>query len=59
LIKLIYSSARAIILDTAEVVTPSCLAISAKDTPWIFTNPIAIRARTLLASRRRLPAFIS
>jgi hypothetical protein len=54
-----YQIARFKIFDVAEVETPSCLATSAKDTPCVLTNPIAIQARTLLAFRRRLPPFIS
>ena len=47
--------ARLIILDTAEVDTPIRLATSAKVTPCLFTNPIAIIARTPETSLRRLP----
>jgi len=43
------------IFEMAEVETPSSLAASAKVTPCVLTNPIAIRARTLLAILRRLP----
>jgi hypothetical protein len=44
-----------IILDTAAVDTPARLATSANATPWFFTNPIAINARTPETSLRRLP----
>jgi hypothetical protein len=47
--------ARLIILDTAAVDTPARLATSANATPWFFTNPIAINARTQETSLRRLP----
>jgi hypothetical protein len=56
---LTYQLAGFIIFDMAEVETLSCPATSAKAIPCIFTSPIAIRARTLLASLRRLPPFNS
>jgi hypothetical protein len=46
-------------LDTAEVETPNRLATSAKATPWVFTNPMAMRARALVVGLRRLPPLHS
>jgi hypothetical protein len=59
LTELTYWFARFTIFEIADVETPSCLATSAKATPLVLTNPIAIRARTLLACLRRLLPFIS
>ncbi|CAB1060095.1 hypothetical protein D1BOALGB6SA_4860, partial [Olavius sp. associated proteobacterium Delta 1] len=42
LTELTYYLASFIIFDMAEVETPSCLATSAKATPCVFANPIAI-----------------
>ncbi|CAB1062321.1 hypothetical protein D1BOALGB6SA_7097, partial [Olavius sp. associated proteobacterium Delta 1] len=42
LTELTYYLAGFIIFDMAEVETPSCLATSAKATPCVFANPIAI-----------------
>jgi hypothetical protein len=59
LTELTYQLAGFKIFDMAEVETPSCPATSAKAIPCVFTSQIAIRARTLLASLRRLPPFNS
>jgi hypothetical protein len=45
------------IFDVAEIETPTCLATSAKATPRVFTNPMAIKAWTLLISLGRLTAL--
>jgi hypothetical protein len=47
------------IFDMAEIETPSLPATSANASPCPFTNPIAIKALTLLASLWRLPPFNS
>jgi len=53
--KLTYLLARCIILDIAEVETPTWRATSVNAISYFSTNPIAIRPRTADTFFRRLP----